>query len=145
MAVEPIFLDTNILLAATDSGRQEHANCHALLEAGLQGKQSLFISGQVIREYLVVATRPSEVNGFGMTTDQALNNVAQMKQCLHVLDETTQVATRLTQLIAQYQLTGKRIHDANIVATMLENGITQLETLNPDDFKCFEALSMVSR
>ena len=142
MAVEPIFLDTNILLAATDSSRQEHANCHALLEAGLQGKQSLFVSGQVIREYLVVATRPSEVNGFGMSTDQALQNVTQMKQCLQVLDETAQVSTRLTQLIAKNQLSGKRIHDANIVATMLENGIRRLRTLNPADFMCFEALSI---
>jgi len=145
MAVEPIFLDTNVLLAATDSSRQEHADCHALLEAGLQGKQSLFISGQVIREYLVVATRPSEVNGFGMSTDQALNNVAQMKQCLQVLDETAEVSNRLTKLVARYELTGKRIHDANIVATMLENGIKQLKTLNFSDFECFEDLSIITQ
>ena len=62
-----LFLDTNILLAACDEGRRKSAACKELLESGLSGEQSLFASGQVLREFLVVATRPVEVNGLGLT------------------------------------------------------------------------------
>jgi len=139
---KPIFLDTNILLAATDTSRSAHTDCHALLESGFKGTCSLFTNAQVFREYLVVATRPHEVNGLGMDPIQALENIASFQQCIQILEETVQVSNRLLKLVATHKLTGKRIHDANIVATMLENGITRLVTLNPSDFSCFDTLSV---
>lgn len=50
------FIDTNVLLAATTPARPEHARVLALLTAGF-ADGSLFLSGQVLREYLSVATR----------------------------------------------------------------------------------------
>jgi predicted nucleic acid-binding protein len=73
---------------------------------------------------------------------QALENIASFQQCIQILEETVQVSNRLLKLVATHKLTGKRIHDANIVATMLENGITRLVTLNPSDFSCFDTLSV---
>lgn len=34
----------------------------------------------------------------------------------------------------QHPMSGKQVHDANIVATMQANGISRLLTLNPVDF-----------
>ena len=38
---------------------------------------------------------------------------------------------------------GKQVHDCNIVATMLANGIPRLATRNPTDFKRFASLITV--
>jgi hypothetical protein len=44
---------------------------------------------------------------------------------------------RLLQLLTQFQIGGKQVHDANIVATMLGHGIDQVLTHNVNDFVRF--------
>ena len=57
-AGEILFADTNVFLSATDRSREHHAEARELLQAAGAGKAVLAVSGQIIREYLVVATRP---------------------------------------------------------------------------------------
>ena len=57
-----IFVDTDVLLAATTPARAEHAAAKAFLESGA----ALVSSGQVVREYIAVGTRPPESNGLGL-------------------------------------------------------------------------------
>jgi predicted nucleic acid-binding protein len=47
------------------------------------------------------------------------------------------VLDRLLQLLATHQVTGKQLHDANIVATLLEHGVRRLVTFNIGDFQRF--------
>ncbi|MEX0325805.1 MAG: hypothetical protein AB3N33_06930 [Puniceicoccaceae bacterium] len=54
-----------------------------------------------------------------------------------VLDETRTVASELQKLLDTHQLNGKRIHDANIVAVMLVNGLKTVATDNEEDFSGF--------
>jgi predicted nucleic acid-binding protein len=42
--------------------------------------------------------------------------------------------------VGQYQIRGKRIHDANIVAVMLTHGVYRLATYNQVDFQQFEEI-----
>ena len=44
---------------------------------------------------------------------------------------------RLLDLLAAHRTTGRQVHDANIVATMLEHGIRRLLTFNTADFLRF--------
>jgi predicted nucleic acid-binding protein len=138
-----LFLDTNILLCATDSQRASHLPCLKLLEDGASGLLTLVVSGQVFREYLVVATRPTENNGLGLSPEEALHNVSEFKKTCLLVDENRATHQNLLQLIKKHQLRGKRIHDANIASTMLAHGISRLITLNPDDFALFSDLEMV--
>lgn len=131
------FVDTNILLAATDESRSLHGQSMALLEKGLSGELSLFVSGQVLREYLIAGTRPTEANGLGLSPGEALANITEFNRCAMVLDETRAVASELQKLVGKHQLSGKRIHDANIVAVMLVNGLKTLATDNAEDFARF--------
>ncbi|MDR1214562.1 MAG: hypothetical protein LBK54_10865 [Propionibacteriaceae bacterium] len=63
-----IFVDTNVFLAATDPHRQSHQAALTFLQ---EGEDTLFMSPQILREYLVVATRLSAVNG--LTTVATFN------------------------------------------------------------------------
>ena len=140
-AGEVVFADTNVLLCATDRSREHHEEARRLIrEAGPSGYH-LAVSGQIIREYLVVATRPVAGNGLGLSIPEALNNVDQFSRPPTVFcDEPESVTARLRQLTAAHDLKGKRIHDANVVATMLVHGIRRLITENTRDFAVFDEI-----
>jgi len=95
------------------------------------------VSGQILREYLVVATRGAEHNGLGLAVSDALANVEAFADRSHFLAETPEVAVRLRELIRSVDCTGKRIHDANLVATCLAHGVPGLLTANLADFERF--------
>jgi len=137
------FIDTNVLLAASDRSRPNHTEAVQFLESALSGERRLFTNGQVFREYLVVATRSLENNGFGLTPNDALANLEAFSKCIQLLDENQVVARQLQQLVKKHRLKGKRIQDANLVATMQENGLKQLKTYNQDDFSTFEGIHFV--
>jgi predicted nucleic acid-binding protein len=139
---EPCFIDTNILLTATDRARAAHKQSQDLLRRGLNGELRLFACGQILREYLVVATRPTENNGLGLQPKKAIENIRSFRRCLRLLDENNATTQRLELLIAEYGLKGKRIHDANIASIMIENGLRQIFTLNPGDFKTFAEMQV---
>ena len=134
---ETIFVDTNILLDACDESRDGHELSLQFLENGLSGKLHLFTSGQVFREFLVVATRPIEVNGLGLPPSDAIANIQEFARTIRLLEENESVSQKLRELVQKLHLQGKHIHDANIAATMLEHGIGKIATWNADDFVAF--------
>ena len=136
-AGETVFVDTNVLLSATDRSRPHHDAARGLSRVAREAGCSLALSGQIIREYLVVATRPVEVNGLGLSPADALHNINAFIPRTVLCAETEAVSLRLRSLTATYALSGKRIHDANVVATMVEHDIHWLVTENGDDFKVF--------
>jgi predicted nucleic acid-binding protein len=137
---ERVFFDTDILLAATDEGRPEHRSALAALHEWPGAGTTLYMSGQVVREYLSVATRPTERNGLGLSRTDAMSNARAFRGRLRLLEENVKVADQLLALIDTVDCTGKQVHDANIVATMLAHGVRTLVTLNASDFARFEPL-----
>ena len=55
----------------------------------------LCTSGQILREYLAVATRPSERHGLGLNLPDALGNVHAIRGRTTLLAEDAKVADRL--------------------------------------------------
>ncbi len=137
MAAEAILLDTNVLLSATTPARSLHeAALRALNEWPNEGID-ICTSGQVLREYLVVATRGLEINGLGLSIVDAVANRDRIEARMRFLEETHDVAVRLRQLVQEVACTGKQVHDANVVATALAHGVERILTENKDDFMRF--------
>ena len=133
-----VMLDTNVLLAATDEGRAEHHDALTIINDWAAGHTDLCTSGQILREYLSVATRPAEKNGLGLNLPDALGNVRAIRERTTLLTEDSKVADRLLGLLGDVQCLGKQVHDANLVATMLVHGIGTVVTMNLEDFTRFE-------
>jgi len=110
MADDSLFVDTNVLLTATDESRQMHSEALNLLSGITNWGKRLASSGQVVREYLVVATRPIENNGLGLSVADAEANVVRFLRHLDLYDETEEVSVRLRQLAMTHNLRGKRHH-----------------------------------
>jgi predicted nucleic acid-binding protein len=132
-----VVLDTSVLLAATDEARADHRHAEAALNAWPAAGVALYTSGQILREYLAVATRPVDVDGLGMARSAAVANVRALRQRLRLLAENGRVADRLLEVLDAVDCTGKQVHDANVVATMLVHGIDAVVTSNVDDFTRF--------
>ena len=143
MAVR-VFVDTNVLLRAALPQMAQHPQVDTLLKRTIREGVELWISGQVIREFIVQATHPRTLEA-PLTIAQTVKEVEAMKSLFQMADETTAVRDRLLNLIQTYPTSGKQIHDANIVATMLVYGIGTLFTLNLDDFRRFSSeITLVS-
>jgi predicted nucleic acid-binding protein len=136
MAAEPVFVDTNVLIYATRLLAAQHAAAQAAL-ARLEGEGSvLWVSPQVLREYLAVVTRPQATSpALAMTS--AIADVQRFRTAFEVTEEQPGVLDRLLDLLAVQRGGGRQVHDANIVATMLEYGIHRLLTFNTADFRRF--------
>lgn len=130
---ELLLVDTNVLLEATDEKRRFHDACVELLEK----HPRLRISSQVIREYLVVATRPAEANGLGLAVADALSNVREFRRTLRLLPEERPILPAFLALLDEIPCQGKRIHDAHLVATALAHRVQTIVTLNAEDFEPF--------
>lgn len=61
-----VVLDTNVLLSATAPLRPLHRAALVVLNEWPNQGIVLSVSSQVLREYLVVATRPVQANGLGL-------------------------------------------------------------------------------
>lgn len=142
-AGERLFCDTNVLLSAVDRKRRLHAQALHMLNALPNRGVALCVSGQIVREFLVVCTRPVDVNGLGLPQREALRNAEAIIERSTILDENRNVPVRLLDIVRTTTCGGRRIHDANVVATMQEHGLTRLVTGNPDDFRRFEGIDLV--
>lgn len=138
-----IFVDTNVLLAATDTSRKQHVAALDFLNRGLAGDHRLFVITQIFREYLVVATRPVESNGLGLTGSDAVHNVKRFQQFIQILPEDAETTVHLLSLMQKHDLKGKRIHDANLVASMMRHGLRKLKTFKPGDFEVFTDVEII--
>lgn len=138
-----VFLDTNVLLEATDTARAHHAIAHRIFSTWPERGIDLSVSGQVLREYLVVATRPRESNGLGLGSVEALENVRRFRSRAAICPETEQVFGLLQQLAGRLQTQGKKFHDLNIAATALATGLKTIVTANPRDFPAEFGLEVI--
>ncbi len=132
-----IFVDTNILTRATLDVVPLHGEARDILDRLWDEGAELFISHQVIREYVANATRPQTYSP-PLPMVAVLEQVEDFRNTFHVLPESPAVLLMLLELLGNVAIGGKQVHDANIVATMLAHDIDALLTHNTKDFRRFQ-------
>ncbi len=105
--------------------------------------ETIFIIPQILVEFWVVATRPIDVNGLGMTTDEAEKELENLQKLFTVLPENERIFDEWKRLVAKYKVSGKPSHDARIVAAMKVRRLENILTLNPNDFKRYTEIKAV--
>jgi predicted nucleic acid-binding protein len=136
MDAETVFIDTNILIYATDDESPFHAKSLGILKKLMTDGINFAIGPQIIREYLAVLTRGLSPDH--PTRSAALHNVRKFIETFTLLNENSETVARLQTIMENVSIGGKQIHDANIVAVMQANGVKRLLTHNLDDFKKFD-------
>lgn len=135
-----VVVDTNVLVAATDTSRVAHAGATEFLN---QDTRRLAISPQIVREYVAVATRPVELNGLGMSADAATTNVKQFLDDMELLREDGRTTQRLMDLVRRGSAAGRQVHDANVVAVALAHRAGAIVTGDTRHFLRFADLIVI--
>ncbi len=137
-----LFIDTNILIYASIFESPFHELARNALKKAYQENRNLWISRQILREYLVVVTRP-QLFTKPLSIDKTINRIHFFQQRFKVADDVPEVTQQLIKLVENYQIGGKQIHDANIVATMKAYDIANLLTYNTSDFNRFKNIIQI--
>ena len=128
-ASETAFVDTNVLIYAADQSAAFHSACRALLERGLEGKERLVLSPQILSEFISVVTNPSAMPN-PLAPPDAYTHAEALAKGFELIVPSQGVFDRALDLLRKTGISGKRTHDVMHAATMLENGVTRIYTLD---------------
>jgi predicted nucleic acid-binding protein len=134
VAAEPTFLDTNVLVYASVDASPFHTAALSAIALLEQNNIQLWISRQVIREYLATLIRPH----VGIPLVELADAVRSFEMRYQIAEESPLVTAQLLTFLEQGL--SRQVHDTNIVATMLIYGIQRIVTNNPGDFAPFASL-----
>jgi predicted nucleic acid-binding protein len=128
-----ILLDTNILLRIAQP-HSAHAPIAERALAALRFRgETLHITSQYLVEFWAVATRPAMENGLGLTVEEAISQMLDLKRLFALLPEIP-LQTEWERLVTTYRVSGRNSHDARLVAAMMVHGIRSILTFNVQDF-----------
>ncbi len=137
-----IFVNTNVLVYAAVSQAPFHAEARQAIHARRKAGDELWISRQVLREYLATLSRPQTFSIL-QPSEILIEDVRRFQDCFLIAEDGPAVTSRLLELLGTLPVGGKQIHDANIVATMLAYDIPAVLTHNADDYARFAGIIAV--
>ena len=139
----PVLVDTNVLLILAQP-RHAHVDLarNAIDTLRSQG-ETMLVAAQNLIEFWAVATRPIQSNGLGVDTRQAERDIAGLKHLFQVLPENTRILEEWERIVSKYQVLGKNVHDARLVAAMTVNGVDKILTFNVQDFVRFGEIQVL--
>jgi toxin-antitoxin system PIN domain toxin len=142
---EMAMLDTNVLIYAYYEDAPQHLAAFPLLDRAQEAGASLCLSPQVLAEFYAVITNPHRVST-PFSSAEALVEIEKIRALpgLTLLPVPLDVVDRWVALLREHPVTGRHIFDAQLVATMLGNGITRLYTFNRTDFERFPGIEILT-
>ena len=134
---KPLFIDTNVLIFANVREAAHHEHALGRIKECKAAGCDFWVSAQVLREFLAVRSRTDLFREPG-SPSVLQERIRYSRSRFRVATDSDAVIDKLLMLLGQVQVSGKQVHDANIVATMIVHDIRHLLTDNVDDFRRFE-------
>lgn len=136
-----LLVATGILVRLSDYSSTVSDLCERAIQESLQHGAALYLATQVIIGYWAVSTRPMEANGLGRSTELTYVDCMDYLRLMSLLPEPPDIAEQWLQLVRQYDVKGKEVHDARLVAFAVAHQIRDILTLNPDDFSRYREVT----
>jgi hypothetical protein len=92
-----------------------------------------------LKEFVGTITRKGVVVPH-LSTDLAVAASQSIELRFRILEEDHVVTNQFYSVVRQFRIVGRKVHDANIVATMLAHRVTHLLTHNVADFAPYSGL-----
>ena len=135
-AGSPVFVDTNVLVYTSLPTSPMQAVAELALNALAGSGVELWISRQILREWIATLTRPGVANP-PIPLATVLADVGPLAARFSIAEDSPAVFAELLAVLGVSPCGGRQVYDANIVATMLAHGIPNLLTHNTADFNRF--------
>lgn len=137
-----VLLDTNILVRLHDIADPQHPDAVDAIEWLEDQGHVCCIVPQVIYEFWVVATRPPDRNGLGVTAAEAASALGGWPTMFRLLLDERGIYARWRRLVITHAVQGKCAHDARLVAAMQRHRLVHLMTFNKADFTRFPGINI---
>lgn len=138
-----VLLDANILLRTTDLSAPLRPTAMAAVSAMRTQGDTPVIVPQSLYEFWVVATRPKDKNGLGLSISECLAEIASFKTYYPLVLDTPSLCPEWEALVVAHACHGKVAHDARYVSAMNTHGLTHLLTFNVPDFSRFPGITVL--
>lgn len=100
----------------------------------LRSGDDLCVVPQNLIELWNVCTRPERDTGFGKSVATTDRYCRFLESFVTVLPETPDLFARWRELVVEHDVSGKKVHDARLVAAMNVHGVRRILTFNTKDF-----------
>jgi predicted nucleic acid-binding protein len=135
-------VDTSILVRISQPPERyphQHRAMQRLNECGCR----LYTSFQNIAEYWNASTRPVTINGSGLPVLEVSSNVRGFMRRFEIVTEDRETYERWLQLLVDFNVSSRQVHDARLVAHMLVRGVPSLLTSNTKDFLRYPQIQLL--
>ena len=133
-------LDTSVLVRLANSVDAAYPIAVSAVAKLHRRGDVLHVTAQNLVEFRAVATRPTMVNGLGLTAVEAERKASGFESAFPLLPETPDIFPAWKQLVAGAGVVGKQVHDARLVAVCQVHQVTHLLTFNTGHFTRFMAV-----
>lgn len=138
-----ILADTNILLRRIQRGSAQHRQTRDALNHLSKSRHRLCVTSQNLIELWAVCTRPVDNNGLGLSPAQVERILSRIERSVARLPDSDAVYAEWRRLVSIHEISGKKTHDARLVAAMHVNGVSQILTFNGSDFTRFSGITVI--
>ena len=144
MAADLALIDTNVIVYALYADAPQHKAALEILTKTVDPDAGLCVAPQNLFELYAVVTNPRRVSvAFSIREAVELIEALLSRAGLTVLPVPPDVVLRCLELVRGSSVSGRRIFDAMLAATMHENGVRRIYTFNDADFSPFQGLHVL--
>lgn len=130
-----VLVDTNVLLRRVHHAHPQNRLTRQAMTRIAERGNELCVASQNLIEFWAVCTRPLTQNGLGLLPAQASSVLLRIESSVtRLADDPDRVYPEWRKLVTTYGVSGKKAHDARLVAAMNVHGITHIVTFNVGDF-----------
>jgi predicted nucleic acid-binding protein len=127
-------VDTNVLLRYAAHTQALNPVVRAAVRKMQAAGHTLQATAQNFIEFWNTATRPLVRNGFGMAPPDADKELRVVERIFPILDDDPAVYPEWRRLVVIYGVSGVKVYDARLVASMRVYGMGHILTFNTADF-----------
>lgn len=127
-------IDSNILCRLSDRNDPQYEEARKAVRLLLDRGEELFLVPQVEREFWVVATRPREQNGLGLTVKEGKERLEEFRAILKFRVDQSAIHEKWREFVVTHDVRGKPAHDTGIVAAAVIHGFENILTFDKGDF-----------
>lgn len=138
-----VLVDTNILLR---SAQPNHPLCSQATRAVsklIRQRDDVFFCPQNVAEFWNVATRPADLNGLGLTPEEALREVSSIERLLTLLPDVPAIYNAWKEIVRDHKVQGVKVDDARLIATTHVYAVENILTFNTPDFKRYISITAI--
>jgi len=137
--------DTNIFLRLTNKADPAHSLALEALRTMRRRREMLCITPLVLAEFWRVCTRPpSARGGFGLLSSDAERRARVIERYFLLLLDSAATYQEWRQLLVRHTVSGVKVHDVRLIASMKVYGITHLLTFNTEDFTRYPDIIVIA-